>query len=32
MCLVYDSNVFIYQLNDGLNECGRALLKKGLTH
>jgi predicted nucleic acid-binding protein len=31
MCLVYDSNVFIYQLNDGLNEYGRGLLKKGFT-
>lgn len=29
MCLVYDSNVFIYQLNNKLDEYGQALLKKG---
>lgn len=31
MCLIFDSNVFIYQLNNGLSEYGQALLKNGFT-
>ena len=31
MSLGYDSNVFIYQLNNALGEYGQALLKKGFT-